>query len=365
MARPLSASIDLAVILKNYLRVQQLHPSGKTMAVIKADAYGHGSVQVAHYLQEHVDAFAVATIEEALELRDSGVLAPILLLEGCFENIEIQTCVEQSFWMVVHDQKQLSWLEEYAQTNRATLESKISVWLKVDTGMRRLGIAPVDTPVFLQRLQALSCVKVDVLMSHLSCADELDSHKTLEQTTQFEASAQGWKGLKSLANSAAVSAWPETYFDWLRPGLMLYGGSPFAHQKAMDVCEPAMTLTTRIIAIRDVNVGESVGYGAAWTSRHVSRIATLAVGYADGYPRHAGEGACVWLHGRRAEIAGRVSMDMMMIDLVNHPEAQVGDHVELWGRNLSINEVAKFCHTIPYTLFTGLGKRVKRDYISQ
>jgi alanine racemase len=236
------------------------------------------------------------------------------------------------------------------------------VWLKIDSGMHRLGLMPADLTDIRARLQAAG-IEVQVLCTHFACADDLDSDATRQQLQRFNAATAGLDLPRSLANSAAVLAWPESHAEWNRPGYMLYGSSPFA--VAVDVAtqlQAAMTLRSEIIAIREVPAGESVGYGARWTAERPSIIGTVAIGYADGYPRHAPSGTPTLVNGKLAPLAGTVSMDAITIDLTGHGTASVGDRVELWGPGVAVNDVAAAAGTIGYELLTGVSSRVPRSY---
>lgn len=361
MARNLIAQVDLSAIGENYQLARAQAPQARAVAIIKADAYGHGAVAVARSLEPEVDAFGVAAIEEALELREAGITRPVLLLEGFFETEELPLIQQQQFWTAIHSIEQLEKLEAYLAKHPDS--RGLQVWLKIDSGMHRLGIEPALVMSALRRLQALPAVEKLVVMSHFACADEPQRPHTERQLQQIYSALDGHSVDLSLCNSAGVMQWPQAHQQWLRPGIMLYGASPFAEPHSLAArLRPGMTLTTEIIAVRDVPAGESVGYGASWVAEKPTRIGTLAVGYADGYSRHAPSGTPVWLNGRRAVLAGRVSMDMSTIDLSSHPDAKPGDQVELWGANVAINEVADWCGTIPYTLLSGLTRRVKRQY---
>lgn len=363
MARNLIAQVDLAAIAHNYRVAKAQSQHSKAVAIIKADAYGHGAVAVARTLDSEADAFGVAAIEEAIELREAGIKRPILLLEGFFEAAELPLIHQYQFWSSLHSLEQLAMLETYL--HRHPDVHGLHIWLKIDSGMHRLGVSPDHVPIMLQRLHALKGVESIVVMSHFACADEPHRPDTLRQLEVLGASLQSLDIPRSFSNSAGVMHWPSAHHQWLRPGIMLYGASPFAEAHPVaDQLKPGMTLTTEIIAIREVPAGDAVGYGASWTATTPTRIATLAVGYADGYSRHAPSGTPVWLNGRRAAIAGRVSMDMITVDLTGHDDAVVGDKVELWGTHLSVNEIAALCNTIPYTLLSGLTRRVKRHYSS-
>ena len=357
MSRAACATIDLDAIRHNYRLAKALAPGAKAAAVIKADAYGHGAVPVAQALQAEADAFAVACIEEALELREAGIRIPILLLEGFFDAEELPTIARQQLWCVIHSYQQIAALQQ------ARLPKPINVWLKLDTGMHRVGISPEDCRSAFGTLRGLPQTGQVALMTHLACADDLQSDATARQIARFDAGSAGLDAAASLANSPAILAWPQAHRDWLRPGMMLYGASPFGHpQENADLLQPAMTLSSRLIAIRDLQPGDTVGYGATFRCDRPSRIGTIAMGYGDGYPRHAINGTPVLVNGQRATLAGRVSMDMLSVDLTDLSDARVGDPVELWGKNLSLNDVAGKCDTIPYTLVSGITRRVPRRY---
>jgi alanine racemase len=316
-------------------------------------------VRVARALTD-ADALAVACIEEALILREAGIGQPVLLLEGVFEAAELPLCSRWNLAVAVHDPSQVEMLEH------ARLESPLTVWLKIDTGMHRLGIAPAQAPAIWRRLQDCPAVGSIHLMSHLARADEREVDSTLRQLHLFEELCRSLPGERSLANSAAVLAWRQTHFDWVRPGLMLYGASPFADTLAdQEGLQPVMTLMTRLISVKRLHKGEPVGYGGAWICPEEMDVGVATIGYADGYPRHAPSGTPVLVNGRRVGLAGRVSMDMLGIDLRGHPEAKVGDPVVLWGQGLPVEIIAQAAATIPYTLLCGVTSRVHFQYDGQ
>jgi len=324
--------------------------------VIKADAYGHGAVRCAQALEAEADGFAVACIEEALELRAAGIRAPILLLEGFFEADELPLIVEHDFWCVVQSLWQLEAIEQ------AQLAKPIQVWLKVDTGMHRVGLHPSEYKSAYQRLQASDKVAKIVLMSHFARADELDSLRSVEQVAVFLAARDDLSAEVSLRNSPAILGWPSVPSDWVRPGLMLYGATPFEQDHPLAArLQPVMTLESKVIGVRELPAGEPVGYGAKFITPKPMRIGVVAMGYADGYPRHAPTGTPVLVAGQRSQLLGRVSMDMLCIDLTDVPQAGLGSTVELWGKNILASEVAEKAETIPYQIFCNL-KRVPRLY---
>ena len=353
--RPARALIDLHALRHNYQLAREV-TGAKALAVIKADAYGHGAVRCAQALEAQADGFAVACIEEALQLRAAGIAAPILLLEGFFEADELPLIVEHDFWCVVHSLWQLDAIEH------AKLASPIHVWLKLDSGMHRVGLHPSDYKAAYQRLQASANVSKIVLMSHFARADELGCTRSEEQLAVFQAARADLSAEVSLRNSPSVLGWPTMPSDWVRPGLMLYGTTPFEHAHALaSRLQPVMTLESKVICVRELPAGEPVGYGARFITPTPMRIGVVAMGYADGYPRQAPTGTPVLVAGQRSQLLGRVSMDMLCIDLTNVPQAGLGSTVELWGKNILASEVAEKAETIPYQIFCNL-KRVPRLY---
>ncbi len=351
--RSARALIDIAALKHNLDVIRRLSPGRKVMAMLKANGYGHGMLRVAHALRD-ADAFGVACVEEALELRDGGIAAPIVVLEGFFANREIPLMAKMNFATVVHHEKQLKALEE------VPCDPPLKVWLKIDSGMHRLGFAPEAVAQAHERLARISWVQQPVgLLSHLACADEMANDATTQQLKLFKQLTKGWPGERSLANSPAVLAWPETHFDWVRPGLLLYGCSPIAGNVGADHgLKPAMTLESQVFALRHVKKGERIGYGAAWYAQHDTVIGTIAMGYGDGYPRHAPSGTPVFINGRNVPLAGRVSMDMLAVDLGPDSREQIGDRALLWGPELPIETVASAVGTIAYDLMCAVTPRV-------
>ena len=353
------AVVDLTAVRHNLAVASGRAPGAQILAVIKANAYGHGAVEVARALGDDVDALAVARVDEAMELRDAGISAPILLLEGPLADGDIHAAAQYDLWLMLTTAEQLDRLE------RAAPPAPMTVWLKLDSGMHRLGLPLSACHEACARLAALEHVRPGpVLATHLACADEPDHDMTRHQLDTFDAAVAGLDLPHSVANSAAILAWPETHRQWIRPGYMLYGGSPFdpALPPAAEL-RPAMTVSSRVIALRDIAAGESVGYGATWTATRPSRIATVPMGYGDGYPRHAANGTPVLVAGQRAPLAGRVSMDLITIDVTDLDEVAVGSPVELWGAALSVDEVARHAGTIGYELLAGLPRRLGRTYV--
>lgn len=364
MSRPALMTIDLGAIRHNLAIAKNCSPLSKIVAVLKANAYGHGAVEVAFAIQDQVEMFAVSSIEEAIQLRDAGLNKSILLLEGCFSASELRLASESDFTVVFHSEYQIDSLE------KQSIERPIQAWLKIDTGMHRLGTYASSGVRLFSRLKESSKTRDSVtLMTHMASADLLDEPYTARQLELFkqvkkEVMAAGESCIStSIGNSGTILGWPEGRSDLVRPGIMLYGLSPFEqqHPKAEEL-QPAMTLESEIIAIRTIEQGERVGYGSTWLAERPSRVATVAIGYGDGYPRNAKNGTPVLVRGKRAWLAGRVSMDMLSIDITHLPQVRIGDKVTLWGKDLTANEVASWADTIGYELVTRMPLRVPKRY---
>lgn len=356
MARPCQARILCSGLRHNVGVVRQRAPSARIMACVKADGYGHGAITVATAINDLVDGFAVACIEEALELRDHGIGGPVLLLEGPQSADEIGLAAEHQLTLCLSSPHQLQWLTD------ADLQTPVSCWLKIDTGMHRLGFAPEVVADTFERLQALRCVTgTPVLCSHFARADSPEDPANNTQEACFDRTVAGLDAAHSLANSAAILTRPDSHRAWVRPGYMLYGGSPFTHRDSVSLgLRPAMELSTAVIGIRDVAEGQAVGYGGRWVAPRASRIATLAVGYGDGYPRHAPDGTPVLIEGSAASLAGRVSMDMITVDVTDIPAVQVGSRAVLWGSEPDVDTIAQLSGTIGYELLAGMPSRTPR-----
>ena len=353
--RPAHAVIDLDALRHNYRLARELG-GGKALAIVKADAYGHGAVRCAQALADEADGFGVACIEEALELRAAGIAGPIVLLEGCFDADELALVIEHDLWPAVASPEQVEALCALRS------EAALTVWLKLDSGMHRLGLDPAQFRQAHARLSALPHVARIVLMSHLARADELDCVRSDEQLAVFNAATAGLGGETSLCNSPALLGWPTLRSDWVRPGLMLYGADPFAHPTERSArLRPVMSLRSRVIAVRELAAGEPLGYGARFVAEQPTRVGVVAMGYADGYPQFAPNGTPVLIDGVRGRLIGRVSMDMLTVDLSGHPAAGVGTAIELWGNDITLAELAPQCATSAYRLPCSL-KRVPRHY---
>jgi len=357
MSRPARARIDLQALRHNLRYARSLAGSSQILAVVKANAYGHGAVPIARALEGEANALGVACIEEALELRDSGIRAPILLMEGAFSPQEIPLADRNRLALVVHSPEQLAWVLE------ARPSQPLDCWIKVDTGMHRVGLDPSGLAGAYAALRRAPHVGGLVLMTHFARADEPDHAATLRQMSRFAEASAGLEAPRSLANSAAILAWPDAHADWVRPGIMLYGSSPLGDQHpSAGQLRPVMHLESGLIAVRDLPAGESVGYGGRFVCPRPTRVGVVALGYADGYPRHAPDGTPVAVRGNVTRVIGRVSMDMLTVDLTGLEGVAPGDPVELWGDQVSANAVAQASGTIGYQLFTSVGARVTRVY---
>lgn len=354
MARPICALIDCEAARHNLQRIRAMAPETKIMAVVKANAYGHGIELMAPCLSE-ADAFAVASVDEALALRHLGVTHPIVLLEGIFCASELTDVVEQRLELVVHSDEQIAMLKTHRGCHN------LVIWIKVDTGMHRLGFAPSEVARVWHHLQGLSCLAQPLrLMTHFASSDEPNAPANATQLAQFKQLLAYLPDplAISLSNSAAIIHLPESHGDWVRPGLMMYGVSPSqANIEELDL-KPVMTLVTRVIAVKQVSAGESVGYGGSWQATQSTQLAIIAAGYGDGYPRHIPSGTLVLVNGRQAPIVGRVSMDMISVDVSHLDAVDVGDPVVLWGKGLPIERLAQAANTISYELLCGVTKRV-------
>ncbi len=353
MSRPAIAHIRLDNFRHNYRVAKKLH-GGSALAVIKANAYGHGAVQCAQAIANEADGFAVACLEEAIQLRNAGIKNPILLLEGFFEAAELPEIINHDLWIVIHAEWQIDIL-----TN-AKLAKPVQIWLKMDSGMHRVGLeASVYQQAYMRLAGHINIEKI-VCMSHFANADNVKLEHTNQQIALFQNTVQSLRAQEiSLANSAAILGWPQSYKNWSRPGIMLYGADPLM---AIDTpLRAVMQLTSQIISIRKISKGESIGYGSMFTAPRDTVVGVVACGYADGYPRSASNKAPAAVDGLLTKLIGRVSMDMLFVDLTDIPNAKIGSHVELWGDTVLANDVAKAAETIAYELFCNV-KRVQFKY---
>jgi alanine racemase len=353
MGRALKAIIDCNALQWNLRKVRETAPNSKILAMVKANGYGHGIVNVAKALKT-ANAFGVACIEEACELRRLGIAARIILMEGFFNGKEeLQEIVHLNLEPIIHHAGQVKALQQ-----GEGLKS-LSVWIKINTGMHRLGFPIEEATSVWETLSTIPFIKIEGFLTHFSKADEINDPYTQLQMDRFFQVVKKLPGAKSLANSAAILRWHTSHADWVRPGIMLYGVSPFRDRCGLEEgLQPVMTLRSELIAVQSLKKGEAVGYGGVYVCPTDTRIGIVAAGYGDGYPLLAPAGTPVLLNGKRVPLIGRVAMDMITVDLSTQPEARVGDPVQLWGRDLPVEAVASVIGTTAYALLTGLSIRV-------
>ncbi|MBE0627890.1 MAG: alanine racemase [Burkholderiales bacterium] len=359
MPRPIRASFNLSALRHNLDVARRRAPGSRVWAVVKANAYGHGLLRVARALYD-ADGYALLDLNEAVRLREAGIAKPILLLEGIFQPDDLELVDRYGLAMVLHDFEQISMLE------RARLSSPVAVWLKLNTGLNRLGFAGSQVRAAYGRLQASGRTASISLMTHFADADGASG--VAAQMARFAEWTAGLGGEVTLANSAAILRYPETHADWVRPGIMLYGCSPFADASAQALqLRPVMTLASEIIAVQDLQVGDRIGYGGIFVAQRSMRIGVVACGYADGYPRHApgsnGNITPAIVAGKRTSTLGRVSMDLLCVDLSDIAQAGVGSPVILWGEGLPVDEIAARAGTVGYELLCALAARVPQAEI--
>lgn len=351
--RPARAIVDLDALRHNY-RLAKARHGGRALAVVKADAYGHGALPCARALAAEADGFAVAFLEEALALRAAGITQPILLLEGAFDAAELVEIERQRLWTVVHHAEQLRMIE------RMPRGRPLDVWLKVNSGMNRAGFVGGAVAEAWHRLKASGKVGEITLMTHFARADEPHVSATNEQIAAFDAATRDLPGPRSLANSGAILGWPAAHRDWARPGILLYGADPMP--VADNGLVPVMSLQSEVVAVREIPTGAPLGYGGRFVAPRPTRVGLVAMGYADGYPRSAPDGLPVAVDGGLAPLIGRVSMDMLTVDLTDLPAAGPGSRAELWGAAVSVNHVAQAVGTISYELLCNV-KRVRFEHL--
>ncbi len=348
------ALLNLDAAAHNLAQVRHCAPNAKIMAVIKANGYGHGLLRIAQAL-DAVDAFAVARVDEGIRLRKAGLNHRIAVLEGFTCAEELDALLTYQLDAVVHDASQLDLLAARSDT------AQIAVWLKLDTGMNRLGFKASQFAAVYQRLKNCAVIKQPLnLMTHFANADDLQDTMTLRQIQLFNDTTSGYLGERSMANSAGILGWQDALTDWVRPGVMLYGISPFPNSTGEQLgLKPIMGLYSRLIAVKSIEKGESVGYGCRWICQQATTLGVVAIGYGDGYPRYAKTGTPVLVNGIRVPLVGRVSMDMITVDLGANTTAKSGDPVTLWGEGLAVEDIAHWADTIPYTLVCGITQRVR------
>ena len=353
------AVIDLSACQHNLSVAKKTAPDSKCIAIIKANAYGHGMVNVAKALND-ADAFGVARIGEAVQLREAGITSPILLLEGFFSEEELNIVRKYKIDTVIHDESQLQLFEQ-------SDGDAITVVIKVDSGMHRLGFAPKELKSISQRLEKCTGITKPVkFMTHFSNADDKHDEQTLKQIDVFFQSLNDVSYDEiSIANSAGILGWPQSHTNWNRPGIMLYGVSPFINSKAEDHnLKPVMTLSSQLISVKQLKKDDAIGYGGTYVCKKDMTVGIVAIGYGDGYPRHAKTGTPVLVNGKRCSLLGRVSMDMICVDLSEQDSAKVNDVVILWGKGLPVEEIAESSETIGYELLCGVTNRVEFIYKS-
>ncbi len=359
MSRRVWATVNLSALRDNARTARAAAPRSRIMAVVKSDAYGHGMVPAATALAPETDAFAVTCVEEAAVLREAGFRQPIVLLEGPFAAEDLESAAALGLEPVLHTEWQVEALA------RARLSAPVAPWIKVDTGMHRLGFPPEAVGEVWRRLHGAPSVQPQIgFMTHLACADDRADTATQRQLAVFDEACAGLPGPRSAANSAGVLGWPGGHFDWIRPGIMLYGASPFIDGRGgHQPLAPVMTLEGRLIAVNHYRAGDALGYGATWRCPEPMPVGVISVGYGDGYPRHAPSGTPVLVDGVRTALVGRVSMDMLCVDLRGHPGVAVGAPATLWGDGLPAEEVAGAAGTISYELFCRTTPRARRRYV--
>ena len=359
MSRYPFVRVDLAALQHNLQQVRRYAPDSKVMAVIKADAYGHGVLPVAKALQQS-DGFAVARLSEALLLRQNGYQQPITIFEGVSSTAEWQLAAEQMLIPVVHQQQHIDALLQ------ANIQQPLPMlWLMLETGMHRLGLPEVAVQQIISQLKHRQDITTQLgLMSHFANADLSNDQRNQQQLAVLQKLAASTGLAVCMANSAAIMTLPESHYDWVRPGLMLYGVSPFAEKRATELgLKPVMQLTSKLVATQQLKAGDEVGYGGQWTAAKPTRMGVVSIGYGDGYSRHLSNVGEVLIREQRLPVIGRVSMDTLCVDLGNCPQAQLNDEVIIWGAtDLTVEWLAEKAGTIPYELLTGVASRVSREY---
>ncbi|MEG9476672.1 alanine racemase [Mannheimia indoligenes] len=372
--KPATATIDSQALRHNIQLIKSFAPQQKLLAMIKANAYGQGLLPAAATLTDLVDGFGVARLREALEIQETGYTGKIVLVEGFFDREELLKTLSRKFDTVIHNIEQLELLEQVNQEweeeqkkgfwkRKAKIYFPINIWLKIDTGMHRLGVHPEQVDMFVARLQKCALVNSISFVSHFSRADELDCGYTEKQIAVFEQATDKYKAHdRSISASSGILYWKQAHYDWVRPGIIMHGISPHYSPITDLGFKPVMTLSSSLIAVRTHKAGEPVGYGGAWVSPKDTKLGVIAMGYGDGYPRNAPEGTPVLVNGRIVPIVGRVSMDMLTVDLGADSQDKVGDKVIFWGEKLLIEDVAKHIGVISYELITKLTPRVIFEY---
>ncbi|MCH9636575.1 alanine racemase [Rickettsiella endosymbiont of Litargus connexus] len=350
MSRPFTVELDLGALRHNVKRIREIAPQSQLLAMVKANAYGHGLLSIAKALSD-VEGFGVSCSEEALYLRQAGLKQRIVLMEGLFSKDEIPLLTDYELDTVIHDCNQLNWLSE------RPLPATINVWLKINTGMNRLGFSPNDFEAVLEKLHHCSWLNIVCVMTHFSSADKPEDTTTKNQIKRFDQVLKECQFPTSLANSAAILAFPKVHADWVRPGLILYGVSPFSESSGVQYAlKPVMTLKSEIISIHQLKPGDRVGYGGTWIAPKPLRVGIVAIGYGDGYPHRAESGTPILVNGKLSELIGQVSMDMLTVNLSNQWDAKIGDPVVLWGTGLPIEQIAESTSSFRFELLCGINR---------
>lgn len=372
--KPAIATINSAALRHNIQLIKSFAPNQKLLAMIKANAYGQGLLPAAHILADQVDGFGVARLREALEIQETGYTGKILLVEGFFDREELLKTLSRRFDSVIHCHEQLELLEQVAKEweeeqqkgfwkRKTKIYFPINIWLKIDTGMHRLGVHPEQVDEFYQRLKKCPLVENISFVSHFSRADELNCGYTEKQISTFEQATQAYpEHTRSISASSGILYWKQAHYEWVRPGIIMHGISPHYDPITHLGFQPVMTLSSSLIAVRTHKAGEPVGYGGTWVSPKDTKLGVIAMGYGDGYPRNAPEGTPVLINGRKVPIVGRVSMDMLTVDLGADSQDKVGDEAIFWGKDLLIEEIAEHIGVISYELITKLTPRVIFEY---
>ncbi|MES2999038.1 MAG: alanine racemase [Pseudomonadota bacterium] len=352
MSRPVVVELDLNALHHNVKQIRGIAPQSKILAMVKANAYGHGLIPISRALANSIDGFGVSCSEEALCLRQAGIKQRIVLMEGLFSASERPLLDSYQLDTVIHDRRQFTLLTQQPFTK------PVNVWIKINTGMNRLGLSCKDFSEIWQQCQICSWINVVCVMTHFSSANKpTEETTTLQQIKQFEQAVEGLTIEKSLANSAAILAWPRSHADWVRPGLILYGVSPFSDSSGIQhALKPVMNLKSEIITINQLQFGDKVGYGGTWLAPDNRRVGVVAIGYGDGYPHRAENGTPVLVNDKLTGLLGQVSMDMLTVDLQSQPDAKQGDPVSLWGAGLPIEQVAMSTSTFRYELLCGINR---------
>ena len=370
--RPATIEVDLSALKHNALLVKQQCQHSQVMAAIKANAYGHGILQAAESLKEVVDEYAVASMDDVAQIRQSLTHCSdigITVLSGFYHKDEILDAAHFNASLVIYDLQQVSYMLEYEYIDSEVFSSKkLNIWLKVDTGMNRLGLQMDQLPSVIEKIESNKYIKLRGIISHFANADDIGNQLNKKQILQFEklrARFQKKPWLWSLANSAGIFNFSNIHHDWVRPGIMLYGGSPLQGISAAELdLQAVMTFSSQVVSMRMVKSGQSIGYGSLWVAEKDTFVAVVACGYGDGYPRCIKADTPVLLAGQKTTILGRVSMDLLVVDATGI-NASVGSEVVLWGKGLPVEEIAQSVGTISYELFCGITERVTRAYINE